>query len=614
MLRVGQILGDFTIVRFLGRGGMGEVYEARQGNPDRLVALKVLAADLATSDDARRRFEGEIAVLAKLNHPHIVPVYAGGRSDDGRLYYAMRLILGPTLARFLQLAAVADPGAQPERRTLPRGLATPSEETTVSLPDDASTRGAATRYRHDRFAWAIDAGVAVAEALAHAHRAGVLHRDVKPSNLMLDAEGRVVVVDFGLHQALGPDGDHSQGYGIRGTPWYMSPEQARGEPLDGRSDVYALGKTLYEVVAGGQGPYATDRNDRDAVLAQVRSGALRPLRPLAPGLPDDLEAVILRCLEADPARRWQSAQELAAALRALRKPVPAADRPAAPGRWKAAVRVLVAAGLLVALGAALADYSRPGASGQADAKTPPEPTPGPVQPRRVAVEPGYPDALLHRKPGLPVHLQRITGEPVWLKPVLGPGKTHLFDGALCVTAPPPKRPSDRLTLFALDDDPLRRPYEFAVEVVPMTARDAKLYALGVFFGRRDPHAPFVLVELSGVGPARRLRVGSARVFPADAVNGDHLEGLAPFLPHGGDVALPGEASRHLVKLLVHGDRVKVGVDDRPPLEFDFDQIRRATNDPILRAALRADGAVGVWVSHGVGRFQNARVTSLEPDP
>src|SRR5262249_28457670 len=146
-----------------------------------------------------------------------------------------------------------------------------------------------------------------------------IHRDVKPSNLMLDRHRHLYVIDFGLTKALAGDGMTTRHGAVCGTAWYMSPEQARAEPLDGRSDIFSLGVTLYELATCGAGPYTASRKERDDVLRQVRAGEVLPMRPLAPDVPAGLERVIQRAMQHRAAQRYQVAEEMVADLEALER-------------------------------------------------------------------------------------------------------------------------------------------------------------------------------------------------------------------------------------------------------------------------------------------------------
>jgi tetratricopeptide (TPR) repeat protein len=272
-----QRLGDYRIVREIGRGGMGVVYEAIQTSLNRRVALKVLASTAVFSDHASERFVREAATAGRLHHTNIVPVYAVGE-EQGILYYAMQFIEGVTLAEYL------------------------AERTQRRAVTDADHVRRVARW-----------GRAVAGALEHAHRHGVRHRDIKPSNLLLDATDNVWVTDFGLARAdatvsLTVSGD------VIGTARYMAPEQARGgrSEVDARADIYALGATLYELLAARP---AYDGTSRDAVLSDIVFTAPTPLRSLAPAVPRDLETIIAKCMAKSPDDRYASASEVREDLR-----------------------------------------------------------------------------------------------------------------------------------------------------------------------------------------------------------------------------------------------------------------------------------------------------------
>jgi serine/threonine protein kinase len=332
-------LGDYVILRELGRGGMGVVYEVVQESLGRHVALKVLLGHTHTGPAQRERFRLEARSVARLHHTNIVPVFAVGE-HDGVPFYAMQYIAGHSLEAVLDDlrrlrggAAAAQPpgptagsdgGSLAVARSLLAGLDGSGPEPTTSLarttvtaggdeavvPDGAvpgrgasslSGVGAGGFYRA-----AARVGLQVAEALAHAHDHGVLHRDIKPSNLLLEADGRAWVTDFGLAKLAGADGPTRTG-DIVGTLRYMAPERLRGDS-DPRSDVYGLGATLYELLTLRP---AFDEGDRARLIDRVVHDDPPPPRALDPRIPRDLETIVLKAIAKDPAGRYASARALA---------------------------------------------------------------------------------------------------------------------------------------------------------------------------------------------------------------------------------------------------------------------------------------------------------------
>jgi WD40 repeat protein len=283
------LLGDYRLLREVGRGGMGVVYEAEQISLRRRVALKVLPFASALDSRQLQRFKNEALAAAQLRHPNIVPVYAVGE-ERGVHYYAMQFIDGQTLA-----SAIADlrQPASPAAST----VAGPASSTTPSA-------GSATYYRR-----AAALGVQAALALEHAHQMGVLHRDVKPANLLLDGQGNLWVTDFGLAQVSG-DGDLTRTGELLGTLRYASPEQAlaRRGLVGPRSDVYSLGATLYELLTLRP---LFDGRDRKELLRQIADEEPRPPRAVTPFVPVELETIVLKALDKESANRYASAQELA---------------------------------------------------------------------------------------------------------------------------------------------------------------------------------------------------------------------------------------------------------------------------------------------------------------
>jgi serine/threonine protein kinase/WD40 repeat protein len=282
MLPAGSHLGPYEIVGPLGAGGMGEVYRARDARLRRDVALKVLPAVAAGDPQRRERFTREALAVAALNHPHIVTIHSV--EDEGStVFLTMELVEGRSLAEVLP----------------PGGL---SLERVLAI------------------------GIAVADAMAAAHQKGITHRDLKPGNIMLgegEQAGRIKVLDFGLAKIVEPQVEAPSslvpteavgnaapitGEGrILGTVAYMSPEQAEGRPIDGRSDLFSLGVVLYEM-ATGQRPFAGDTNL--SMLSSILKDTPRSVTDLNPALPRDLGRIARRALAKDPERRYQSAKDL----------------------------------------------------------------------------------------------------------------------------------------------------------------------------------------------------------------------------------------------------------------------------------------------------------------
>jgi eukaryotic-like serine/threonine-protein kinase len=342
----GRRLGDFEVGRELGRGGMGVVYEARQVSLNRLVALKVLGGAAGLTGTAVARFRREAETAARLHHTNIVPIHATGEAG-GVHYYAMELVAGPSLDRVLgELRRGSGAGPltllKPAAGPAPTGAA--RHDPTEPGPPAGSSLGSDGRY-FDTVARLV---AEVADALHYAHLNGVIHRDIKPSNLLLSPDDRLRVNDFGLARLLEEPGMTVSGEFV-GTPAYMPPEQiAAGRAVDRRTDVYALGATLYELLTL-RPPFAGE--SRAEVLTQVLQNDPAPPRRVNPRVPRDLETVCLKALEKGPARRYPSAAEFAADLRRFLAGEPVtARRVGALGRvWKHARRRPVVAGLLAAV-------------------------------------------------------------------------------------------------------------------------------------------------------------------------------------------------------------------------------------------------------------------------
>jgi serine/threonine protein kinase/WD40 repeat protein len=394
--RCPERVGEYRILREVGRGGMGVVYEAEHAALGRRVALKVLPPFAAQDAKLLERFKREARAAARLHHTNIVPVFEAGQ-DGETCFYAMQFIQGqgldqvveelrrlrdhstqgstsadtasapaavpnpPSLSqaaralltgRFELKAASADPTVDAQD-ALPSRLANgaaaapaaPGSSPSVVLPGQTDMSAVESDHRH-YYDGVARVGVQAAEALAYSHAQGILHRDVKPSNLLLDERGTVWITDFGLAKAL-TELDHLTYTGdLVGTIRYMAPERFQGN-CDVRADVYSLGLTLYELLTLRP---TFEGNDRKALLRQVTMDDPPRPRKLVPDVPRDLETIVLKAIAREPERRYQSAAELADDLKRFLedRPIKARRASAAEKFWRLCRRNPSTAGLVAA--------------------------------------------------------------------------------------------------------------------------------------------------------------------------------------------------------------------------------------------------------------------------
>jgi eukaryotic-like serine/threonine-protein kinase len=388
-IRPGTVVGDFHVVRLIGRGGMGVVYEAEQLSLNRRVALKVLPHTAALDPVQLQRFKNEAQAAAHLHHQNIVPVHAVG-CEGGVYYYAMQFIEGQTLAGIIydlrQMNSPAKAGpptalsttvtpelASRETPLPPSALTRDGSEVsdadaavtsaTANVPESMSSAamgvsqgprgGESSTDTPSFFRTVAQLGAQAAEALEHAHNVGVVHRDIKPANLLVDARGNLWITDFGLAHVQG-DTQLTMTGDVIGTLRYMSPEQAMAKRglLDERTDIYSLGATLYELLTLEP---AFDGSDRQELLHQIAFEEPRPPRRLNRAVPIDLETILLKALAKEPSGRYATAQEMADDLRRFLADEPVFARRPTPlqkaAKWCRRHRALVAtAGVVGVLG------------------------------------------------------------------------------------------------------------------------------------------------------------------------------------------------------------------------------------------------------------------------
>jgi serine/threonine protein kinase len=303
-------LGEYRLLREIGRGGMGIVYAAEQESLERTVAVKVLPRQSLANQVQVQRFHREARTAAGLHHPHIVSVYGVGEQDDYH-YYVMELIDGVSLDRVIHSLNELKPA---------------SEGTLATVCNEVLSAGA----RDPEFWRAVaSVGIQAGEALQYAHSMGVMHRDIKPANLLINETGQIWIADFGLAKAL-HDSDLTRSEGLSGTLRYMAPEQFSGN-VDFRSDEYSLGLTLYELCAGRP---AHSQADRGGLIRQITETDPPAPGSFCGGMPRDLEIIVGKAIARDPLQRYASAGDLVEDLRRFLEDRPILARPLTPmGRF-----------------------------------------------------------------------------------------------------------------------------------------------------------------------------------------------------------------------------------------------------------------------------------------
>jgi tRNA A-37 threonylcarbamoyl transferase component Bud32 len=322
------LAGRYEISDLVGHGGMSSVYKATDSNLKRIVAVKLIHQHLTGDAEFIRRFEGEAEAIAQLRHSNVIQVFDFNH-EDGQYYMVMEFVPGESLQE--RLKRLNDTGRR------------------MSTQD------------------AVKIAAAVCDGVDYAHKRGLIHRDIKPANIMLSVQGDAILADFGLAKLAGAT-QHTAAGAVMGTALYMSPEQIRGEQVDARTDIYALGVTLFEMLSG-KPPYVAD--SAMTVLMMHLNDPLPDLRDLNPDVPAGLLEIVEKALAKSPEERYASASEMAAALRALDTMIAPAAEPAADAT------MIAAAGAAASLPpeAGGAQGSEPEADPGAVASGPPPPIP-----------------------------------------------------------------------------------------------------------------------------------------------------------------------------------------------------------------------------------------------
>jgi len=277
-------IGPYEVRRLLGKGGMGAVYLAADRSLDRMVAIKMLPPHLSEEPEIVARFQREARAIAKLRHPNLMHIYTVGE-HEGRPYFAMEYVKGSTLSSIIAKAG----------RIQPRQAAHVAAE--------------------------------IMSALDKVHQADIIHRDVKPGNIIIDEDGRAVLMDFGLARQA-EDAPLTADHTVLGTPNYMSPEQAEGKPLDERTDVYSLGIVLYEMLTGAP-PFKGKTSFE--ILRQHIESSVPPPSEVQAGVPKAFDAVVARAVAKSPADRYQDMRQMAAGLAQVHPSATLARLAGAPG-------------------------------------------------------------------------------------------------------------------------------------------------------------------------------------------------------------------------------------------------------------------------------------------
>jgi hypothetical protein len=431
--------------------------------------------------------------------------------------------------------------------------------------------------------------------------------------MMVDHHGHLHLVDFGLTRALQSDADHSVAGHIRGTPWYMSPEQARGDVIDRQSDIYSLGVTLYEMLSHGTGPYTASRQNSEAVLKQVKQGEYLPLRVVSPDVPPEVERIVQKAMQFNPRRRYGDAQEMADELeriltvssleRTASKPgIATASWPAR--RWMLLTGAMLGLLAVIILWKLLLPSATSTSGVDSSSAANPSRTEGPF-PKAIGELPVNGSYELFRPDGAPDWHRRILGAGTFAA-ANNPPKRLLFLQCFGQTSP---------TMLAIADCAGLTAFEFSIEMQLDGESEKGQNQAGIFLGydqasEQGTPRRFLNVQLvRNAENKEEFRVGTGRLAPARGAQAQAVEWFRPIRQEEATIPLNNPIGFRHLRARVLGDTLELTADHVTRRVLELKKLRELYSRDA--ESLQWSGALGVWAANDKGNFRDARFTRLE---